>query len=242
VTPAAVPAPPKPKPKPKACYRLTLSELARPANGSTPVSCRRRHDAVTIYVGRLHTVVNGHALSVDSTRVQRQLSTACPREFANLIGGSPATRNLSRFKVVWFSPTLAQSDLGANWFRCDLIAFARQNTLMGLPPLRRLEGALSRPGSLGTYGLCGTAAPGDPHFARVICAKPHSWRAISTIAIPGGKHYPGAAAVRRAGDAACQRRVRSRSGFALQFRYGWEWPTREQWAVGQHYGYCWAPA
>jgi hypothetical protein len=27
----------------------------------------------------------------------------------------------------------------------------------------------------------------------------------------------------------------------LQFEFGWEWPTREQWANGQRYGYCWVP-
>ena len=27
----------------------------------------------------------------------------------------------------------------------------------------------------------------------------------------------------------------------LSFRFGWEWPTREQWRAGQRHGYCWAP-
>ena len=33
-----------------------------------------------------------------------------------------------------------------------------------------------------------------------------------------------------------------KAGFPLEFSYGWEWPTRRQWAAGQRYGYCWAPA
>jgi hypothetical protein len=47
--------------------------------------------------------------------------------------------------------------------------------------------------------------------------------------------------VRRAGDQACQNKVRDAKGFSLKFQYGWEWPTKQQWNRGQHYGYCWAP-
>ena len=46
--------------------------------------CSERHTAQTIHVGRLDTVVDGHALAVDSDRVLHQLATTCPR-------GWPAT-------------------------------------------------------------------------------------------------------------------------------------------------------
>ena len=74
------------------------------------------------------------------------------------------------------------------------------------------------------------------------CALDHSWRAISTIPLAGGRTYPGAARVRRAGDSTCADQVRADAGLVLEFRYGWEWPTRAQWNAGQHYGYCWSPA
>jgi len=28
----------------------------------------------------------------------------------------------------------------------------------------------------------------------------------------------------------------------LNYRWGYEWPTEQQWQAGQHYGICWAPA
>jgi hypothetical protein len=174
--------------------------------------------------------------------VQRQLSTTCPRKLAAYVGGSPATRDLSRLNVVWYSPSLEQSDAGADWFRCDVVAFGREQQLASLPAGARLRGALSRPGALDTYGLCGTAAPGARGFERVICRKAHSWRAFATIGLPGGRAYPGTAAVRRAGNDDCRGRARARSSDSLKFRYGWEWPTREQWLAGQHFGYCWVPA
>ncbi len=230
-----------PAPQGGACYRLTVTQLTRPTNGSHPVSCGSRHDAQTVFVGRLHTVVDGHALGVDSTAVQHQLERTCPAKLADYLGGTTATRDLTRFRVVWFSPTVAQSDRGADWFRCDVVAFARGDTLFPLPRPGRLHKILDRGTALGTYGLCGSAAPGSKGFERVICAKPHAWQAFTTIPLNGGKKYPGVAAVRSAGDGACKARARERSSNALKFSYGWEWPTAKQWATGQHYGFCWAP-
>jgi hypothetical protein len=95
---------------------------------------------------------------------------------------------------------------------------------------------------LDTYGLCGTAAPGARGFERVACARRHTWRAFTTVPLPGGTAYPGTTKVRTAGDDVCKARARARATDALKFRYGWEWPTREQWSTGQHFGYCWVPA
>jgi hypothetical protein len=224
-----------------ACYRLAGPELTRPTNDSRPVPCSAHHTARTIFVGRLSTVVQGHSLSVDSARVQHQLASVCPHKLAAYVGGSPKARDLSRFDVVWFSPTLDQAARGASWFRCDVVAFSDEEQLYPLPPAGRLKGALNRPGGLDTYGLCGTAAPGTAGFRRVICSRPHSWRAFDTVTLRGGKTYPGAAHVRVAGDAVCKDRTKARAGGALKFQYGWEWPSRVQWLGGQHYGYCWAP-
>ena len=238
-TTEAVPVPPPPGRK--ACYRLGFKELAKLSNDSAPVPCRDTHNAQTIFVGELDTVVDGHAVAVDSAAVREQLSTTCPRKLAAYVGGNRSTRELSRFRVLWFSPSLEQSDLGADWFRCDVIAFEARETLADLPPRRQLAGVLDDPDALDTYGLCGTAAPGAAGFERVICSRPHSWRAISTISIDGGKRYPGTKVVRAAGDVTCKTRVREISDSSLKFRYGWEWPTKDQWQHGQRYGYCWAP-
>lgn len=230
-----------PAPAKQACYRLSLAQLTRPTNDSDPVPCGSRHDAQTIFVGTLDTVVDGHAVTVDSDHVQKQLARTCPAKLAAYLGGSRTDRQLSRFGVVWFSPTIEQANDGANWFRCDAIAFSRGNSLYGLPGPRRLHGALDADNALDRYGLCGTAQPGAESFQRVICALRHSWRAISTIHLAGGKKYPGVAAVRDAGDATCKDQVRARNPGSLKYSYGWEWPTRTQWEAGQHYGFCWAP-
>jgi Septum formation len=237
VQPAEVPE----APTEGSCYKLSLEEAARPTNEDEPIPCTSEHTARTVHVGEIDSVVEGHALGVDSDHVQDQLSGTCPKELATFLGGTEETRALSRFQAIWFSPTLEEYDAGADWFRCDVGAVGSPEKLLTLPSDQKLEGILDRPGALDTYGLCGTAQPGAEGFERVACALNHSWVAISTIPIAGGEKYPGVDAVREAGDEACSEEVRSRNDFVLEYTYGWEWPTLEQWAAGQRYGFCWAP-
>jgi len=235
----APPSPSKPAPPPSppegACYRLRFGELAQSASNDHPYPCGRRHTTQTIFVGRLHT-----RSGVDSDAARAQMARACPRKLARFLGGSRTDRHLSRFNVVWFAPSPEQAAAGARWFRCDVIAFGRPDHLYPLPRPRRLEGILDSSAALDSYGLCGTAAPGSSHFERVICARHHSWRAVSTIGFSGDT-YPGRHTVRDTGNDMCRERARAQSGYSLTFRYGWEWPTRQQWSNGQHYGFCWAP-
>jgi hypothetical protein len=233
--------PPSPPPTEGACYRLSFEELTQPSTDADEVDCDGRHTAQTLHVGELDTVSDGHALSLDSEHVRKQLTAVCPRQLARFLGGSVQERRLSRFEVVWFTPGLSQADRGARWFRCDVVALAGDERLFRLERPRRLRGVLDREDALATYGLCGTAAPGTRGFSRVICARPHAWRAVATIRISGGRDYPGESTVRDAGEQACADRARAMAEDPLRFRYGWEWPSRDQWQAGQHYGYCWMP-
>jgi hypothetical protein len=200
------------------------------------VPCHSRHTARTIFVGGLHSA------ATSATGGEPRPSTSCPQRLARFLGGTAKERNLTRFQVVWFTPSQAEAAAGAAWFRCDLVAFSRGDRLLPLPTKGTLAQVLADPAALDTYGLCGTAAPGARGFARVVCGKPHSWRAIDTIQLAGGRTYPGTAKVRRAGESDCKSRAREKAADSLKFTYGWEWPTSEQWRTGQHFGYCWAPS
>ncbi|MBJ7529767.1 MAG: hypothetical protein JHD04_09650, partial [Nocardioides sp.] len=90
------------------------------------------------------------------------------------------------------------------------------------------------------YGVCGTAEPGTAGFSRVVCSRPHSWRAISVVDLGTGA-YPGVDAVRTRGETPCEDAGRDAAADPLSFRWGYEWPTAEQWADGQTYGLCWVP-
>ena len=91
--------------------------------------------------------------------------------------------------------------------------------------------------------MCGTAQPGTRAFRRVLCREDHSWKAISVIdlATASDGRYPGTSAVKDAGQDVCADAARAIASDALDYEWGYEWPTKEQWQAGQTYGRCWSP-
>lgn len=234
-TPVAVPA----APPAKACYRLAFAAALRPTSSARAVPCSTSHTSVTVRIGRLDPTIDGHLLAIDSRQVQNQLADRCTRRVDAHVGGSVETQRLSRVQAVWFSPTLAQSDLGALWYRCDLVIASDERTFAPLP--RTTKGLLDSPGALDTYGTCGTASPAAASFTRVLCAQPHTWRARASIDLPAGTSYLGKAAG-RAADATCRDTEIRRAPDTLKLRWSFEWPTKAQWKAGQRYGLCWTPS
>jgi hypothetical protein len=230
-------APPAAPPA-RACYDLDFDEAARPTSSARPVACGATHTTLTIHVGRIRPVVDGHLLAVDSDTVQAQIAKRCRTRYAAFVGGSTETQRLSRLTVVWFSPTLEQSDQGALWFRCDLVALAGHDRLAPLP--RRARGLLGGSDALDRWGTCGTTSPASDRFQRVICSQRHAWRARATIALPHGSAYLGKRAGRVA-DSACHDIDARLAKDILRLKWSFEWPTRHQWDAGQRYGYCWTP-
>jgi len=235
---ASAPAAPPAAPARHACYDLDFDEAAKPTNAADPVPCSAAHTAETIQVGTIHPVVDGHLLAVDSDTVQQQVARRCRARLTSHLGGDPETLRLSRLTVVWFTPSLAESDAGALWFRCDLVALAGHDGLTRLP--RRTKGLLATDGVLDRFGTCGTASPSSSRFARVICSARHSWRARATIALPRNARYLGKAAG-AAADSTCHDIDARLAADILRLKWSFEWPTREQWDAGQRYGYCWTP-
>lgn len=234
-TPTA-PAKAAPAPKKGACYRLTFNQALAPTAEVKAVGCRGSHTSQTFQVGRLDTVVDGHLLAVDSAYVRNQPVRICPRRLAAFLGTTPTELRLSMLQAVWFTPTVAESDAGEDWYRCDVIALAAGGRLS---PLRgQLAGALSSPGGRARYGVCARTEPGTKSFRRVICTPGLAWRAISTVNI-SGKDYPGQKAVQAAGQTPCEDVARRQADDALNFTWGYEWPTKAQWDAGQRYGVCW---
>jgi hypothetical protein len=240
--PASPAARPDPPPPDDACYRLTYQQALAPTSARTSVACRDSHTAQTFAVGRLDTVVDGHLLAVDSDHVQAQVAQTCPRRFAAYVGGSADQRRLSLLRAVWFTPTVAQSDQGADWFRCDVIALDGDEQLA--PLTGRLAGVLDTEAGRRRWALCGTAEPGTKHFERVLCsAEGARWTALRVVGLAGlGPSYPGEKRVSRAGQAPCESAGRAVADDTLSFEWSYEYPTREQWQNGQTYGVCWAPA
>lgn len=232
-------APPPAPPRAGTCYRLDFAEAARLTSTARPVSCQQPHTSETFFVGRIDPVRDGHLVAIDSDQVVRQIARACPRRFREYVGGDTETRRLSRLETVWFSPTLAQSDRGETWFRCDLIALAGKQRLMNLP--RRTRHFLDGSGVLDDFGTCGTARPDKPAFVRVACRRPHRWRAVSTVDLIAGARYGGKRAT-DAAETACRDVAATHSDDPLKYEWSFEWPNRDLWVSGQRWGLCWVPS
>ncbi len=234
-TPA--PAPPA-APKVGACYQLPFETAVAPTSESEPVACGSAHTTETVAVGRIDALVDGHLLAVDSDHVQQQVASACPKALTAYVGGSVERLRLSMIRPVWFTPTVEESDAGADWYRCDAVVLAGTSTLAQLKT--GLKGALAKASTRDRYAMCGTAAPDDKKFERVLCSAKHSWRAIDVVVLPEGA-YPGEKSVRAAGRTRCEDAGADAAEDPLTFEWGYEWPTKEQWAMGQMFGRCWAP-
>lgn len=234
-SPAAEPPAP---PKAGACYSLPFEAAVAPTSEAEPVPCTAKHTSETVAVGTIDALVDGHLLAVDSDRVQAQVASACPKALTTYVGGSIERLRLSMIRPVWFTPTVEQSDAGADWYRCDAVLLAGTSSLAQLTT--SLEGVLGRTGGRDRYAMCGTAAPDAKSFQRVLCSAKHSWRAIDVVVFREGA-YPGEKKVRAAGRAQCEDAAADVAEDPLVFEWGYEWPTAEQWKMGQAFGRCWAP-
>jgi putative regulator of septum formation len=235
------------------CYRISYDEAVAPTNADAAVPCVKGHTSQTFAVGELDLVANGHLLAVDSEAVRTQVAKRCPHQLAAYTGATPDQLKLSMLRPVWFTPTIEESDAGAGWYRCDVIAVTGEAKVAKID--RDISQALAKPAAREEYAMCGTAQPGTAAFTHVLCREAHTWKAISVLDLAdqatkgsvkgsvagqaGG--YPGVAVVRKAGETVCADEARAIATDALDYEWGYEWPTKDQWAAGQTFGRCWAP-
>lgn len=234
---STAPSPPAP-PALGSCHRLNLDRATSQFDELAAVDCSEPHTTVTYRVGQPDRIQDGHLLAVDSDPVRSQVSRRCGAALPTYLGGTRDDVRISQLRPVYFTASVEQSDAGADWFRCDVVAL---NTAGQPTPLRgTLKGALARPSALDRFGTCSRIAPAKTGFAQGPCATEHGWRAVSVVPVDAGASYLGKAAD-AAANTACKSEASARSGGALKFTWSFVWPTREEWDAGQHYGLCWLP-
>lgn len=241
-TPPPEPDPPTPEPAPGPgrCYPLTEQNLAGASDDTAPVRCRDEHSSQTYHVGVIPARVVGETEDLDAEAVAAYVTPRCDRRFATWIGGTPARRLLSRLQATWFLPSTEGLSLGADWFRCDVVSYGRDDRLSALPTTTR--GLLAGEDALDTYGLCSQGSPEDSDSTPVSCDRRHDWRAFEVQELrPGGRGAYPPRSVLRAARGECSVSVRERLGFPLEWTYGWQPPTQAAWDDGLDHGFCWAP-
>lgn len=236
---AAELAPPDPGPRPRVgeCHALSFGQAVAVVGRTEPVPCGRKHTAQTYFVSRLDLETEaGFTRRVDSQAAQRQMRRACTSRLPRHLGISPRDLRLSMAQAVWFTPSPKRADAGADWFRCDVVAVAAPRQLLLLP--NRTKGWGDAP----AVAMCATAAPGTKAFERVSCGARHTWRASSTVDLPGKGRLPKQADIAARMESTCRDAARSQADDPLDFTWSQESPTKEQWEAGRRYGICWVPA
>ena len=188
-------------------------------------------------------MTNGHLLAVDSEAVRTQVANRCPAQLAAYVGATEEQLRLSLLRPVWFTPTIEQSDAGAAWYRCDVIAVSGDKQVAKID--HDIFEALKKPA-----GAC---------RVRPVRHRPARHRGVHPGAVPRGpqlegdlghrplqdvqerRRYPGTNAVKDAGQTVCADAARAIASDALDYEWGYEWPTKDQWQAGQTYGRCWSP-
>lgn len=235
--PTVMPEPPA-DPKALECYRMSSEQAMAATTDVTAGPCDKPHTAQTVHVGTVDDLSGGHLLAIDSDRVQSSVGDACPRRVDEFIGGTEEERRLSILTAAWFTPTLAESDAGARWYRCDLVAAIGNGKLARLPA--KAEGILSTPEGRDRFGVCATGAPGSKGFRRVPCTAGHAWRAIATYPLSGDS-WPARDQAEAAAESPCQDAALELADSSLDYQWGFDWPSRAEWRAGKRHGLCWAP-
>jgi hypothetical protein len=206
------------------------------------VGCGSPHTAQTLDVGRIPRRVVGDPERPDTRAIADYVTPRCDRRFAEWIGGDRETRILSRLHAVWFLPSDQDLALGARWFRCDAVAFGAGDQPARLP--RDVQDVLSDDGALDVFGVCSQGSPEQASSVRVMCdRRRHDWRAFEALRLQASRKdaYPSAAS-RRDARQTCSDASRAELGYPLEWRYGWQPPSRRAWSTGVRHGLCWIPS
>lgn len=220
------------------CHALTFTTALGSSDPTPSVACTQTHTAVTVAVGTLADPSQAPT-DINSASVQQRLAVDCPKAVHTYVGGDDTTFDLSMIQAVWFIPTTTEIARGATWYRCDLVVVSGTNQLAPLPPT--MQNALAAPNALNQWGICGTAAPSDKAFARILCSTPHTWRAVSLVQLPPTAGYLDKTVAANASNS-CRDVASKAAKGALKFTWSFEWPNEQKWQAGQRYGWCWLPS
>jgi Septum formation len=233
-----LPKPKEPEPREGACHDLSAVQVSRAHDKRKPVRCRKPHTTQTYYVGRFELATFADQ-TPDTSAVAGYVTPKCTRHFKRWVGGDRVTRLLTRAHPVWFVPTTRDIKRGARWFRCDVVVSATESRLEKLP--RDSEGLLDSASAMDAYGLCSRGSPERRRSKTVTCSRGHTWRAFDVIRVRGkSDRYPSRKRLRKTGER-CQNRARVELDYPLEWKYGWQPPTRAQWRIDVRWGICWVP-
>lgn len=162
------------------CRALRFGQISQASDTTAAIPCSTSHTDRVIKVADLPSGTTWDALTV--TQIGRLGITECTPAFRRALGQNDQVRDRSAYAWIFFEPTQAQRDAGANWIRCDLILL-KGRALKALPTDAVPALHSSKPSDQVRRCLVGTL-----HLTTV-CTATHDFRATGAFAVKGS--YPG---------------------------------------------------
>jgi hypothetical protein len=220
-----------------ACRVLEPADVGASFDDSPTVDCDRPHTAETFAVGTFPS-------SLDSVRVKDKALGAfiyrtCNRRFQAFLGGDESTVMRSLLTWAWFRPSQEAWDAGARWYRCDVVSGSEESErLRRLPTTARNLLAAPPPDEWMTCAV-GEQVSGS---RKVPCSRPHDWRAVTTIKVPGDEDapYPGDRVVEVRTRDYCSDSVGAWLNYPVDYEFGYTYFRRAEWKAGNRRSICWA--
>jgi hypothetical protein len=212
-TPAQAAAPTA-SPQVGECHAMTLKRAGAYADPSAPIPCSKRHTSVTFGVAEVSTPLVG----LSEQAVVSMAEDACVALQIELLGRNVTRRATSAYALLFFQPTRAQLQAGAQWFRCDLALFAGRKLLPMPAHLHRP--VLTKHRSDSTERCLTSERFATP------CSAKHSYRPVDVIRFRPGA-YPTKAGFRHAGTRYCPDRGTY-----------YTWSVSSEWKAGDRYLVC----
>lgn len=211
------------------CYVTGRKAFTNQRDGSSPVPCTKKHTAETFAVFNAGT--SPAAGEIDG------VWRVCQRRFTGYVGGSPTISTLGLTVIL---PSLAQTEAGQGWIRCDAIQQPSYNGNRGTTRSGSVKGMLV--GGVPTK-FRGCALHWPKVSQAVIftsCKRSHQAELIPASLTLGGPSapFPGVATTKSRSQSFCESTFQDYVTETLNYYY--YYPTAASWRSGSHDTTCWA--
>lgn len=233
----AMPEPSLPAVTAPACYLLSM--LADPTTvrqWPAPVACTASHNSETFFVGQF---TGAAAQTPAPPRLGGEATIAayaeCTRAAREYLGDDWRAALL---EVALLLPTHGHWELGARWYRCDVVQYSKAQTSALEVRTTSAKGILAGPSDvrLGCFHhTAGIEALGG--LNPVACTEPHNVEFVGVPDLPAGPYLEGDAREPSA-EKACHTAIAAYVGLPndndMQYRTGWVSGvfSPEQWSLG----------
>lgn len=219
-----------------ACRVLSPDDVAQPSNATRTVNCSEPHTAETYAIGNLPD--SFHDVDVDDEGLGAWAYKTCSSRFMSFLGADESLVMRTVVSWAWFRPSKKAWDDGARWYRCDVVGGGEQSKSFVALPKTAKGLLLGRPDDRWQVCVDGPSVSGS---VKIPCSSPHTWRAVTTIAVgKAADAYPGDRVAETRTRDFCSKSVGAWLNYPVDYDFGYTWFHEPEWKAGNRRSVCWA--